>query len=236
MARINSYPLDNNVTGADKWIGTDSDGLATKNFTPSNVAKWINSVNAVGIAGQSNFKFQTDLTNGRNDGTISFDAVGGDLTNISSISTFKISKYATNSKLILDYLNNLIGEYILFCRVDDINKFGVFTLNSITQDVDEPDFYDVAVSLETANGVLEVNKYYGIVIYPGSSGGSDTHYAFTQVAAAQTWNITHNLDKFPSVSVVDSANNIVIGDVLYNNENELTVTFTSAFSGKAYLN
>ena len=64
----------------------------------------------------------------------------------------------------------------------------------------------------------------------------DKHFVFNQVAAVSTWNITHNLDKYPSVSVVDSGNNLVIGDVEYINTNELTLTFNAAFSGKAYLN
>ena len=45
-----------------------------------------------------------------------------------------------------------------------------------------------------------------------------------------------NLGKFPSVSVVDSANDEVIGEVTYIDTNSLTIKFTAAFSGKAYLN
>jgi len=65
---------------------------------------------------------------------------------------------------------------------------------------------------------------------------SATTFVFNQTFALDTWNITHNLDKFPSVSVVDSSDNVVIGEIEYNSTNELTLTFASAFSGKAYLN
>jgi hypothetical protein len=61
-------------------------------------------------------------------------------------------------------------------------------------------------------------------------------FVFNQTTAASTWSITHNLGKFPSVSVVDSSNNVVIGEVEYNSNNQVTLTFASAFSGKAYLN
>jgi len=50
------------------------------------------------------------------------------------------------------------------------------------------------------------------------------------------WTITHNLGKFPSVTVVDSANSVVVGDVDYTNSNILTITFSAAFSGCAFLN
>jgi hypothetical protein len=61
-------------------------------------------------------------------------------------------------------------------------------------------------------------------------------YTYTQGSPASTWNIAHTLNKFPSVSVVDSANNDVIGDVHYTDQSNLTITFSSPFSGKAYLN
>jgi hypothetical protein len=39
----------------------------------------------------------------------------------------------------------------------------------------------------------------------------------------------------PNVTVQDSAGNIVEGEIAYTNTNSLTVSFASAFSGKAYL-
>jgi|TARA_R110002012_G_scaffold292026_1_gene486773 hypothetical protein len=67
------------------------------------------------------------------------------------------------------------------------------------------------------------------------------NYTHTQSAASATWTITHNLNKFPAITVVDSGGSVVKGEILYNSANQLTLTFyaggsTSAFSGKAYLN
>ena len=66
-------------------------------------------------------------------------------------------------------------------------------------------------------------------------------YTHNQSAASATWTITHNLNKFPSVTVIDSGDSVVQGEILFNSANQLTLTFyagggTSAFSGKAYLN
>ena len=44
------------------------------------------------------------------------------------------------------------------------------------------------------------------------------------------------MNKYPSVNVVDTANDEVTGDVKYNSLNQITISFTAAFSGKAYLN
>lgn len=67
------------------------------------------------------------------------------------------------------------------------------------------------------------------------SSASNT-FTFKQSVASDTWNVTHNLGKYPSVSVVDSGGNLVDGEVKYVTNNRISITFTSPFSGKAYLN
>ena len=61
-------------------------------------------------------------------------------------------------------------------------------------------------------------------------------YIHTQSTASAEWRIQHNLDKYPSVTVVDSAGSVVIGDCQYISRNEVVLTFSGGFSGKAYLN
>jgi hypothetical protein len=60
-------------------------------------------------------------------------------------------------------------------------------------------------------------------------------FVYTQPSAAILWDITHNLMFFPNVTIVDSGENFVIGDVEYVNQNRLLVTFAHSFAGKAYL-
>ena len=69
-----------------------------------------------------------------------------------------------------------------------------------------------------------------------NSINTDKYYLHKQTAAEKNWIITHNMGKFPSVTVIDSAGNSVVGDVTYIDENSLSVTFSGAFSGKAILN
>lgn len=61
-------------------------------------------------------------------------------------------------------------------------------------------------------------------------------FIYEQGVASNIWNITHNLNKYPSVTVVDSAGNEVIAEVTYTDLNRCVVTMTAAFKGKAYLN
>lgn len=60
-------------------------------------------------------------------------------------------------------------------------------------------------------------------------------YVHNQPSASTTWSITHNLKFYPNVSIVDTGLSHVMGEVTYIDENSLTVSFTSAFSGKAFL-
>jgi hypothetical protein len=71
---------------------------------------------------------------------------------------------------------------------------------------------------------------------PGAPGEPAKSYVFTEGAPSASWTILHKLKRFPSVFVQDTAGNTVEGVITYTNEEELTVDFSAAFSGKAFLN
>ena len=236
MARISTYIIDTAVTLLDKWIGTDSNGGATKNFTAKSIADLFNEKGSIGIVNQNNFLFQTDLISGRKPGTISFTAGGGSNTSFSALTTIKISKYASSSNLILNYLETLVSKPIMLAQLDDLNKFGIYKLDSLTQDVTEADFYNANFTLIESNGSLLSEKTYGLVAYPAAESQGDKNYVHNQAVASAIWNVQHNLDKFPSCTMVLSTGQQGYGDVTFIDENNLTITFAGATSGKAYIN
>lgn len=59
---------------------------------------------------------------------------------------------------------------------------------------------------------------------------------YRQSVASDTWTIPHNLNKYPSVTVVDSTGRVVVGGTQYVDANTIVLTFNGAFSGVAYLN
>ena len=61
-------------------------------------------------------------------------------------------------------------------------------------------------------------------------------YIHEQGVASNVWTVNHNLNKYPSVTVVDSAENVVVTEVDYVDKNTLTITMKGASKGKAYLN
>ena len=65
---------------------------------------------------------------------------------------------------------------------------------------------------------------------------ADKTFIFTQGTPSTSWVIQHNLGKFPSITVVDTADTVVVGDYNYTDDNNVTLTFSAGFAGKAYLN
>ena len=228
MARISSYPTDQNIVGSDKVIGTDNAGLITKNYTLDGISNWMNASGSVAIAGQNNYSFDVPGATG---GTISGVAPNTPFANITALTFSKTSAAGTD---VINYLSTLVGRSVLLARLDNLNNFGVYTLQSLVVDAGNADLYNASFTPITANGNITADKYYGFAVYPELS--ADKHFTFTQSTATNTWNITHNLGKFPSVSVVDSGNTIVYGNIDYIDNNSLTITFSAAFGGKAYMN
>jgi hypothetical protein len=68
---------------------------------------------------------------------------------------------------------------------------------------------------------------------PGASAINPV--VWNQDVPISVWTVVHNLNTFPLVTVVDSANTTVLGDVSYLDLNTLQIAFNSAFSGTAYI-
>lgn len=85
----------------------------------------------------------------------------------------------------------------------------------------------------TLNGMPHLS---GSLSIPKGGGGYDKFFEYSQTAPSSKWFINHPLNKFPSVTVVDSGGSVVIGDIEYVDNSNIIITFNATFSGKAYLN
>lgn len=95
---------------------------------------------------------------------------------------------------------------------------------------------NVIINEDTANQVIvNQDSPNQVVVRLAASGGNTRRSVFNQEVASETWVITHSLGGKPSVTIVDSADTHVFGEVQYNSNTQVTVTFSAAFSGKAYL-
>lgn len=69
-----------------------------------------------------------------------------------------------------------------------------------------------------------------------SQNAGDKHYTHEEPFAKTEWQITHNLGKKASVSVVDYGDNIILCEVQYIDLNSLVLKFNFPVNGMAYLN
>lgn len=89
---------------------------------------------------------------------------------------------------------------------------------------------NVIINEDTANVVI-VNQDAPnqVVVRLAANGGNTRRHVHTQSVASDEWVINHTLGGKPSVTVVDSADTVVIGEVTYNSNSQVTVEFTAPF-------
>jgi hypothetical protein len=96
------------------------------------------------------------------------------------------------------------------------------------------DLTENIVKLEAGTNVTLTDTGSNILVDVVDMG--DKNYVHDQPVASITWTVQHNLDKFPSCTMVLSTGQQGYGDVTFIDENNLTITFAGAESGKAYIN
>lgn len=99
-----------------------------------------------------------------------------------------------------------------------------------------------AVVLDTDDISEGGNKYYteervsaNVDVAANTANRHTPFYLHVQEVASDTWTITHNLNRYASVTIIDSSNRRIIGNIEYLNANEIVVSFNGSFAGKAYL-
>ena len=228
MARISSYPRDREVQDGDAWIGTESSNRVTRNFTAQAVADYLNIKGKISISGQMVFKF-SDVTTLEGEFTGPVD--GSALT---AITTMQISGNDSSGQNVVEFIQYLVNNDILISEQNELSNFGHFKITSYT-DLGN-NLYTLNLTNIGGNGNLELNKYYDFATFTISSGVGDKNFVFTQAVAANPWTVQHNLNKFPSCTMVLNSGQQGYGDVTFIDENNLTITFAGAESGKAYIN
>lgn len=102
-------------------------------------------------------------------------------------------------------------------------------------ELSEPEHFDCSFEVYAGlkvqgEGVINVTTSQGIATV------TSTTYIHEQGVASDTWTIEHNLKKYPSVTLVDTAGTQFQGRVEYIDENNCIVYMNGATKGKAFIN
>jgi hypothetical protein len=234
MARISTYNKAVPVVAEDKWIGSDSQNqMRTRNFTAQDVANFINKKGGE----DQNLRYTYNDTTGYLTGSIAFANGGAANVPLNSITTFNIGAFDLRSPTLNlgDWITTaLLNSDVLLTQCDDLNNWAIYSWDSAVVTGVKGE-YQIGLSFRAGSGSLIADEDYFISLL-SYAGEGDLHFTYVQGVAATTWNIQHNLGKFPSITVIDTANTVVTGEYTYDDINNVTLTFSAGFAGKAYLN
>ena len=231
MSGISSYQLKSQPDGSDIVIGTSVENGQTKNFSVQALSNYSINSYLKNISWQ--FIVLEPDTSERPEGTISFENYGGQGTNWSAITRLYINTAMPNGTTSVNYLARLVGKDIILGDRNNLDGYGIFELTSLTQE--SGSVYYMDLSYKSGSGVIKALHYYGVQV-DIDGVETDKNFVFTQGTASTTWNIQHDLNKYPSVSVVNNNNVLMYGETTYVDTNNLIINFSAGFSGKAYLN
>lgn len=231
MAIGNSYPIDTDVEDKDLVLGTDYGSNRTVNFRMEDIASYLNKKGKISISGQTTWKF---VTSNPIPGTLSFTNGGGDNTPFSNITYFRMSISDISDQRVVEFIDYLVGGEILLSEQKATNQFGHYKIVSYVQDTN-PLFYIITLEYIGGNGNIKENYFYDLISFTPQAG-DDKNFVFIQSTPSTNWIIQHDLDKYPSVSVVNVNNVLMYGDIIYVDPNNLRIEFSAGFSGKAYIN
>jgi len=234
MGLIYNNPNDVEIQDDDAWIGTNASNKKTAQFTAQKVADYLNVNGKISIANQLGFRFS--VIEYAATGQMNLPGGGGNETPFQSITELILSTRDISNQYVPNFLAVLVGSQILISKKDDINTFGHYTVNSYSVSANV-DFYSIQLTpLAGNNNIVNSEYYYLSSLNLAAGSGGDKNFIYNQTSPSATWNITHTLNKFPAVSVVDSAGTQWYPSITYNSTTSITLEFSAAFSGKAYLN
>ena len=221
-------------------------------FTPITVTGEFQSGSGEPEAGRVTFLATAPMRQASENITISPTEITAQL---SASGTFSVSLYATNDTgtepqgVTYEVTERIRGAALnkYFISIDKDAILGTVDLADLVPSIDPVVQINYA-TVEYVNDAFDSAGAANNLIFTPTSEITATNvqaaieevrsrsrFVHTQASASTTWGITHNMRFFPNVSIVDSAESKVIGEVTYISENALTVTFSHSFSGKAYL-
>lgn len=234
MARISTYQKAVPVVAEDKWIGSDSQNqMRTRNFTAQDVADFINKKGGEA----QNLRYTYNDTNVYKTGSIRFTNGGAANVLLNSITGFDVSVFETRSLTtnVGDFLlNALVNSEILLTDCNDISNWAIYTWNTAVLKGSTLE-YQVGLTFKAGGGSLIADEDYFISLLTNGLGISNFTIALD--GNTLTYLITHNMNKYPAVSVFEAGtSNQVYGNVTYNNLNQCTISFSSLVTGTATFN
>ena len=145
--------------------------------------------------------------------------------------TLTLEYLGGNGSIDMDHYYTLVNFYLELgaTGVDSVRSLDT-TFIDMTPTSPQTGNVEITASL-SATGTPDNTKFLR-----GDNVWARANETYTFATPSTNWSIQHDMDKFPSVSVVNNNNVLMYGNITYVDKNNLTINFSAGFSGKAYLN
>ena len=160
MARIFTYNQDDSLNLQDKVIGSNSGDNVTKNYSVESLLDIANSENFIKQFDGIVFKAQDFNNDSQQFGIITTGTGAYTSTDFANIQTLYLSFKNLNKELVDDYINVLAGYDVRITKKGDINNFGIYRVDSVT-DI-QNNYKSLTLSNQDASGQLEAGAEYYI--------------------------------------------------------------------------
>lgn len=245
MARISTYTVDTTIEKTDKVLGSNIGGQ-TKNFNMQDIAEWLTSTNAIGSPGCIPYKYSDS---GPSDGEmrIQNSSLSELIFPTGDNIILQVSKFPNGGgQSIVPVLNTYLNKDIIISQVQDPSIFAVYNVTAIVE-IEGQTRYRVTMDHVSSNndsnnkGLLN-NLYYNLVPWNGAqdkdfkSEFNNSDLTYDNSANEYYYSFTHNLGKFPSITVKISTGQVVEVPVKHINKNESRIFFKGQNSGTVYAN
>jgi hypothetical protein len=146
--------------------------------------------------------------------------------------TLTLEYIGGNGSINMDHYYTLVNFYLESASTMGVNSIDTSDTAFIDMTPTTPTTGDVGITASlSATGTPDNTTFLR-----GDNVWAKETFEFTQGTPSTNWSIQHDMDKFPSVSVVNNNNVLMYGNITYVDKNNLTINFSAGFSGKAYLN
>jgi hypothetical protein len=146
--------------------------------------------------------------------------------------TLTLEYIGGNGSINMDHYYTLVNFYLESASTIGVNSIDTSDTAFIDMTPTTPTTGDVGITASlSATGTPDNTTFLR-----GDNVWAKETFEFTQGTPSTNWSIQHDMDKFPSVSVVNNNNVLMYGNITYVDKNNLTINFSAGFSGKAYLN
>lgn len=233
MARISKYQFDQNITKEDFVIGSDGITKRTRNYKIEDLTKFLGVQQEI-LGDKFAYTYiRTSDFDQIPGGKLTFNNYTQAQTLFSDITSVYLNRYNAFGDDVYNYLVETEDSdgVLNIHNGNATTNFGAFSISAVNLIGNNVIKLDVNV-LANNGFITDVDPAVISVVF----SNPDKTYVHSQLSSQDTWNVTHSLNKFPSVSVVDDGNNLIIGDIQYINKDQLTITFGAPISGKAYIN